>query len=296
MRSRPLRAGRWGEITAREQMSVYHLNVSDIQRSDGRSVIAAAAYRSGTRLRDPLTGRWHNYTGRKRRGDILAGAVVGWQGSRQELWAAVEQDAKRHDAILATEWLVALACELTLNEQVRCVEMFALELAALGCAVDWNVHRASNSGDARNTHAHILVTRKVALANGLLGTRVREFERGGRAAKTLRHFRARWARITNDALADAGWRTGISEKSLRSLGRQEEPQIHLGAAAAMERRGIRTDRGDRWRAIAHGNADACIPKSGAHHKSPRATQTHTGNPAPFYTQPSDAPALTRHNR
>lgn len=276
-------------------MGIYHLSVSDIRRDDGRSVVAAAAYRAGVRLRDPLTGRWHNYRRRARSGDILASGLVSWDGDRQTLWSAVEQDAKRHDAILATEWLVALAHELTAAQQARCVEAFAHELARLGCAVDWNVHRASSAGDPRNTHAHILVTRKVALPDGLLGPRVRQLERGGRAAKTLRHFRARWAAITNDALAEGGWSTRVSAKSLSALGRVDEPQIHLGAAASMERRGVRTDRGDRWRAISRVNAarhDAAQVQSPT---PPRKTHIHKA-PQPLIVQPVATQPVARHLR
>ncbi|WP_205216133.1 AAA family ATPase [Acidibrevibacterium fodinaquatile] len=43
-------------------MAIYHFSVKIISRGQGRSVIAAAAYRAGERLRDHHLGRWQNYT------------------------------------------------------------------------------------------------------------------------------------------------------------------------------------------------------------------------------------------
>ena len=46
-------------------MAIYHLSASIIGRSDGRSAVAASAYRAGADMTDPDTGTRHDYT-RKR--------------------------------------------------------------------------------------------------------------------------------------------------------------------------------------------------------------------------------------
>ena len=46
-------------------MAIYHLRVKFVKRSAGRSAIAAAAYRSGERLKDERRGTVEDYT-RKR--------------------------------------------------------------------------------------------------------------------------------------------------------------------------------------------------------------------------------------
>ena len=43
-------------------MALYHFSAKIISRSDGRSAIAAAAYRAAEELEDMLTGRVHDYT------------------------------------------------------------------------------------------------------------------------------------------------------------------------------------------------------------------------------------------
>ncbi|WP_168526839.1 MobA/MobL family protein, partial [Acinetobacter sp. A3] len=43
-------------------MSIYHLSVKAISRSDGRSAVACAAYRAGEKLLDDRYGKEQDYT------------------------------------------------------------------------------------------------------------------------------------------------------------------------------------------------------------------------------------------
>ena len=43
-------------------MAIYHFSVKIIKRSEGRSAVAAAAYRSGTKLTNEWDGITHDYT------------------------------------------------------------------------------------------------------------------------------------------------------------------------------------------------------------------------------------------
>lgn len=79
--------------------------------------------------------------------------------------------------------------------------------------------------------------------------------------ETLRAWRHDWAVSVNRALQNANIRDDdgnyitISEKSLKDQGINRTPTIHEGVAArAMEKRGIRTERGDINRAIQADNA------------------------------------------
>ena len=69
-------------------MASYHLAVKPISRSGGRSVVASAAYRSAERLENPRDGVVHDYS---RRHDVKFSEIVGWEGSRQELWGRTEE-------------------------------------------------------------------------------------------------------------------------------------------------------------------------------------------------------------
>jgi len=45
-------------------MAIYHCSVRTFTRSEGHSAVAAAAYRSGTILRDERSGTIHRYNNR----------------------------------------------------------------------------------------------------------------------------------------------------------------------------------------------------------------------------------------
>ena len=87
-------------------MAIYHLSVKVIQRSAGRSAVAAAAYRSASRLHDERLGRDHDFRAKAGvvHSEILLpeGAPERWR-DRETLWNEVEARERRHDAQLARE-------------------------------------------------------------------------------------------------------------------------------------------------------------------------------------------------
>ncbi|TFV48407.1 hypothetical protein E4K65_12370 [Bradyrhizobium niftali] len=64
--------GRSG-LAHRAAVASYHFSVQIISRSQGRSALAAAAYRAGERIRDDKTGHLHDYS--KRRGVVYAEVI-----------------------------------------------------------------------------------------------------------------------------------------------------------------------------------------------------------------------------
>ena len=63
-------------------------------------------------------------------------------------------------------------------------------------------------------------------------------------------WRAAWARLCNQALEQNGHAERIDHRSYERQGIDQIPTVHLGvAASAMEKRGIRTERGDLNREI-----------------------------------------------
>ena len=101
-------------------MAIYHLNVQVISRGKGRSVIAAAAYRAGTRLKDELQGLIHDY---KQKGGVVYTEIFlpvhapARLRVRETLWNEVDREEKRKDARTAREMNVALPVELDREEQ-----------------------------------------------------------------------------------------------------------------------------------------------------------------------------------
>ena len=108
-------------------MAIYHLHVQVIGRSAGRSVSAAAAYRSASVITSSYTGEAYNFSRKKY---VEYSAVMLPQnappeyGDRQNLWDTIETLEKSRDAQLARELDVALPVELTLEQQIELVRDF----------------------------------------------------------------------------------------------------------------------------------------------------------------------------
>ena len=104
-------------------MALYHTHCQVIGRSSGRSVVAAAAYRSGSCLTeqtfDQETGvvidQVWDY---RRKGGIAFSAILApehapdWVFDRQVLWNRVNQIERRKDSQLARDFDIALPIEL----------------------------------------------------------------------------------------------------------------------------------------------------------------------------------------
>lgn len=258
-------------------MAIYRLSAQIIGRSSGRSVTAAAAYRSAEILVDDRTGIKFDYT--RRQGvahtEILAPAgSPSWVFDRAELWNRVEQVERRQDAQLAREIQLALPHELAAEERVMLVREFVKDnFVQKGMVADISIHRAHRKGDDRNEHCHILLTTRAPTAVGF-GPK----ERAWNDRDLLCGWRENWARDVNAALERARRSERIDHRTLEEQRREKEkmaaaaraqgdtdiaevfeieavrldrePAPKVGAiAAAMERRGVETERVTRWREV-----------------------------------------------
>lgn len=194
-------------------MASYHFAVQIIRRSQGRSAIAAAAYRAGVRLVDEQNGRVADY--RRRRGvehtEILLpeGAAL-WLADRQKLWCHATRMETRVDAQLAREVLLALPHELTPDQRRKLVLDFAQEaFVRRGMVADVALHRPGTD-DPRNFHAHILLTLREAHARGLRRTKTRAFN----SRELLGQWRSGWAHHVNRALERAGSSARVDHRTL----------------------------------------------------------------------------------
>lgn len=239
-------------------MSIYHLNLSAITRSAGRTAVAAAAYRAGVSLSDPRTGEVHDYT---RKGGVVDTAIVmpqgcTWQPTRQELWGAVESHHKRGDAVPAREIDVALPHELDAAARKRLAVDLARGLANhYGVAVDVALHAPDKQGNGKNWHAHVLFSACSVSQSGELGKKVAMLDpiaakraKQPNAAELLRPY---WEKLVNRELERAGLSQRVDHRSLEAQGIERQPTVHLGpTATAMERRGAESELGDKNRLAA----------------------------------------------
>jgi hypothetical protein len=229
-------------------LAIYHFNAQIISRSDGRSSVAAAAYRAGEELTDERTGIIHDYTKRSMEieCEILAPSnSPDWIHEREKLWNEVENVEVRKDAQLAREINIALPVELSKEQNRELIKDYVKEnFVDSGMVADLSIH-----WDKENPHAHVMLTTREVSEDGF-GKKNREWNN----KDLLESWREGWARSANQALAQANVQESISHKTLKEQGIDREPQIHLGSAViAMEIRGMETERGDIYRQIEEAN-------------------------------------------
>lgn len=240
-------------------MAIYHYQMKTISRSQGRSATAAAAYRSGEKIYDHTTDLTHDYS---RKGGVLLAEVLTPDGQGLErgyLWNLVEETETRSNSTLAREVVVALPCELALDEQKALVTEYAQGLSErTGWAVDVAVHEGGRGGDKRNIHAHLLCTtrRFERDENGcpILKEKTREWDVRSTGSELMKSERKEWETAVNRALERADLQVRVDSRSHAEKKTGLEPLIHLGPTAmAMERKGIKTERGELYREIARSN-------------------------------------------
>jgi hypothetical protein len=234
-------------------VATYRVSVKFVGRSAGQSATAAAAYRTGEIIRDARTGDVHDY---RRRGEVLHCAILSpadapdWVNDRESLWNAVEAAEKRKDSQVAREVQLSLPFELSLEANREVVHAFVREqLVARGMIADVAIHGAHRKGDARNIHAHILLSTRSIAPDGF-GKKVLEWN----SKAILAEWRCAWAEHLNRALERGGISARVDHRSYTDRGIDLEPEPKQGRLASkMERDGKRSHAGDDRRAVKERN-------------------------------------------
>ena len=202
-------------------MAIFHLHHEIKGRSKVRSIVAAAAYRSGDTLADERTKKRYDYS---RKTGVLHSEISApknapsWTQNRAELWNRLDfvesQSSRPEDAQLAHSFDIALPHELTTDQQVFLVRDFVREnFTRKGQVADWSIHAPHKGGNGLNFHVHILVPLRPIEGRGFAKRKPRTF---GRQAEIVREWRQKWAKLTNRHLA----RYGIAARI--DAGRHEE--------------------------------------------------------------------------
>jgi hypothetical protein len=254
-------------------MAIYHLSIKIISRGKGKPAIAAAAYRAAEKITSEYDGKTHDYS---RKGGVVHTEILLPDQAPREyqdravLWNAVEKSEKNSNAQLSREIEISLPVELAMAQNISLARRYVNEqFVSAGMCADLCVH---DKGDG-NPHAHIMLTmrpidesgawaaksRKEYILDGD-GERIRlksgEFKSRKVSAvdwnepTKAKEWRAAWATAVNAELERRNVETRIDHRSHERQGIEQIPTIHLGVAAAqMERKGIRTERGDINREI-----------------------------------------------
>lgn len=255
-------------------MAIYHCSIKIISRGKGKSAVAAAAYRSGETLTNEYDGVTHDYT---RKGGIVHTEILlpdhapAEYADRSLLWNAVEKIEKAKNAQLAREIEIALPQKLTIEHSISLVREYVKEqFVNAGMCADFAIHDKQDG----NPHAHIMLTMRPIEQGGAWGAKQKKeylldpqgnkiYDPKKRQYKCksipvtdwneqtkAEQWRAAWAEICNRALEQNGHAERIDRRSYARQGIDQIPTVHLGVAASqMEKKGIRTERGDINREI-----------------------------------------------
>ncbi|WP_058990675.1 MobQ family relaxase [Anaerococcus rubeinfantis] len=254
----------------------FHFSVNIISRGKGKSAVASAAYISGEKIKNEWDGVTHDYI--KKQGVIskeifLPDHAPKEYKDRKTLWNSVELFEKNSNAQLARNFIISLPKELSIEENKKMIEEYVQNnFVKEGMIVDLAIHDESREGN-QNIHAHIMTIVRPINEDGIWGQKSKKEyildEKGEKILNkngkpktrkvelttwndkgNVEKWRENFSDLCNKYLERAGAEKRVDHRSFKRQGIKQIPTIHLGASAsAMERKGIRTEKGDINREI-----------------------------------------------
>ncbi|OHO25022.1 MobQ family relaxase [Streptococcus sp. HMSC034B04] len=258
----------------------FHFSVNIISRGKGKSAVASAAYISGEKIKNEWDGVTHDYT--KKQGVIskeifLPDHAPEEYKDRKTLWNSVELFEKNSNAQLARNFIISLPKELSIEENKKMIEEYIQNnFVKEGMIVDLAIHDESRDGN-QNIHAHIMTIVRPINEDGTWGQKSKKEyildEKGEKVLNkngkpktrkveltswndkgNVEKWRESFSNLCNEYLAKNKLEKRVDHRSFKRQGIKQIPTIHLGASAsAMERKGIRTEKGDINREIKRQN-------------------------------------------
>ena len=227
-------------------MAIYHLHCDIIGRGGGRSAVAAAAYRSCSKIYDETTGEEFDF---RRKEKALYTEMLfpdnhpNFVYNRSEFWNEVQKKESRTNSRFCRSFDIALPSELDLSDNIEIIKRWIKNnYTSRGLVADLCIHsehkdKKTGQGN-KNIHAHILVSTRAVDSNGWT-----EKDREVNSTNYLKIVRKSWADICNFKFAEMDIAERIDERTLAEQGIDREPQQHLGAVVtAMQRKGKKTRR------------------------------------------------------
>lgn len=259
-------------------MAIYHFSAKIISRKNGSSSVASSSYRSGEKLIDERTGIVHDY--RRKKGVVYSDVLLpnnapSWAEDRNKLWNEVEQIEKSKNSQLAREINIAIPKEFNEDLQIEFIKKYTEEnFVSNGMVADIAIHDNKDG----NPHAHIMLTMRAFDEEGnWLGKQKKEYilDKDGnkqydnktktykcKTVKTtnwdnkenIEIWRENLEKSINSSLERIGVKDRVDHRSLKKQGLERLPTRHEGyIVRAMEKRGIKTERGNLNREILENN-------------------------------------------
>lgn len=242
-------------------MAIMHLSTKIIKRSQGRNAVAAAAYRSCSKLIDERQDMVFDYT---KKTDLVREEVFIPIGApsrlknREVLWNEVEQTENRKDSRLSREIEVAVPKELTYDQNWSLITEYVNQyFVSQGMVADVCFHAGHGN---EQPHAHVMLSLRQVTQDGF-GLSARHWNQ--RELVTV--WRQGWAELCNHHLAIHGHDVRIDHRSHEERGIDLIPQNKIGVSATRAKRekakGIPITPSDRvaeHNTIARSNGDRII--------------------------------------
>lgn len=220
-------------------MAIYRLEAKIVTRGSGHSAVAAAAYRTGTKIRDERTEQIHDYSSRTK--GVIESVILrpenapAWAAQTGSLWNQVELSERRKDSQLAREFILAVPRELDDRQQFELAVGWAQrELVSKGMVAEVSLHHPNK----RNPHVHILCTMRTIDGEKFSAKKPREWN----DKALLLDQRESWCKAENDALEKAGRPERVDHRSLKAQGIDRKPEPKIGKEAmGLKKRGVLED-------------------------------------------------------
>lgn len=174
-------------------MAITHFTPQIISRGEGRSAVAAAAYRHTARMENEREGRvadFSNKPGLVHSEFALPDDSPDWARalkdgktpaqSSEAFWNKVEAFETRKDAQLAKEFILAVPIELSTEQNIAMMHDFVSSVvAARGLVADWVYHDATG-----NPHLHLMTSLRPLTEEGFGPKKVAILDENGQPQRS----------------------------------------------------------------------------------------------------------------
>ena len=254
-----------------------HFSITIAKRSENKSAVAGAAYQSGERLFSEYDQKVKDYIGKK---EVVHSEILLPPNAPEEyhdratLWNAVEKVENQWNSQLARRMVIAIPKEIPPDQHVQLIREYCQEqFVSKGMCADFAIH---DKGDG-NPHAHVMLTMRAIGEDGKWLSKSRKVydldENGQRIKlpsgnwkshkedtvdwndrKYAEIWRHEWEAAANKYLEANNRPERLDMRPYERQGIDKIPTVHLGPeAAGLERKGIRTNKGDLNREISRTN-------------------------------------------
>ncbi|RYE27590.1 MAG: hypothetical protein EOP45_00725 [Sphingobacteriaceae bacterium] len=233
-------------------MAIFHAHTQVIGKSSGKSAVAAAAYRSASKLVEHNVDRDTGITTEttwdysKKNGVVFSKIITpdnaaSWMNDREQLWNKIQELGVHKRARYSREFEIALPVELSCKQNKELlIEIVERCFVSKGMIADINMHY----DNTENPHSHIMLTMRelIKLDDGGLdfGLQNMQWDK----ISFLKEVREQIAEITNKHLEMHGYDSRISHLSHKARGILLEPTIHIGVTGKHAPSSVRRERND----------------------------------------------------